>query len=170
MGDTDRAISQLELALAIDSTLASAHAGRGSILMQERQLRQAAAAFQRASVFEPNNPAHLVQLGMVQCELQEWAAGRDSFRGAVAIDSMQHAGYLGWAVAARGMQNLEEAERVLLRAVALMPESNTVKLPPAGRSSATVGSELSQQTSCVVSTNINAVGSFLFLVPCYSPC
>ena len=126
MGDTDRAISQLELALAIDSTLASAHAGRGSILMQERQLRQAAAAFQRASVFEPNNPAHLVQLGMVQCELQEWAAGRDSFRGAVAIDSMQHAGYLGWAVAARGMQNLEEAERVLLRAVALMPESNTV--------------------------------------------
>ncbi len=126
MGDLDRAMSQLELALAIDSTLASAHAGRGSILVQERQLQQAAAAFQRASVLEPNNPIHLVRLGMVQCELREWAAGRDSFRGAVAIDSMQHEGYLGWAAAARGMQNLEEAERVLLRAVALMPESKTV--------------------------------------------
>jgi tetratricopeptide (TPR) repeat protein len=127
MGEVDKAMSQLELALAIDSTLASAHAGRGSILMQLRQLPQAALAFQTAARFEPDDPSHLVQLGMVQCDLRQWGEGRTSFMSAVAIDSTQYEGYLGWAVAERNLGNLRAAEEALLRAEALKPESKTVK-------------------------------------------
>ncbi len=127
MGDVDKAMSQLELALAIDSTLASAHAGRGSILMLRRQLPQAALAFQMAARFEPDDPSHLVQLGMVQCDLKQWGEGRTSFMSAVAIDSTLYEGYLGWAVAERNMGNLRAAEQALLRAEALKPESETVK-------------------------------------------
>ena len=126
MGDLDRALSELELALALGSSLAAAHAGRGSILTQRRQLEQASRSFRRAPHFEPGESSHLVQLGKVQCELHRWEEGLQSFRHAVAIDSTQHEGYLGWAVAARGMGNLEEAERVLLQATALRPESATV--------------------------------------------
>jgi tetratricopeptide (TPR) repeat protein len=127
MGDVDRAMSQLELALAIDSTFASAHAGRGSILMQRRQLPQAALAFQTAARFEPGEASHLVQLGMVQCDLKQWAKGRASFMSAVAIDSNLYEAYLGLAVAQRNMGNLRAAEQALLRGGALKPESETVK-------------------------------------------
>ena len=127
MGDVDRAISQLELALAIDSTLASAHAGRGGILTQRRQLPQAALAFETAARFEPDDPSHLVQLGMVQCDLKQFQEGRASFMSAVAIDSTLYEGYLGWAVAESNIGNLRAAEQALLRAEALKPESETVK-------------------------------------------
>ena len=127
MGDVDKAMSQLELALAIDSTLASAHAGRGRILTQRRQLPQAALAFETAARFEPDDPSHLVQLGMVQCDLKQWGEGRTSFMSAVAIDSTLYEGYLGWAVAESNMGNLRAAEQALLRAEALKPESETVK-------------------------------------------
>ena len=126
MGDVDKAMSQLELALAIDSTFASAHAGRGSILVQRRQLPQAVLAFQTAARFEPDEPSHLVQLGMVQCDLKRWGEGRTSFMSAVAIDSTQYEGYLGWAVAEHNLGDLLAAEQALLRAEVLKPESKTV--------------------------------------------
>ena len=126
MGDPSGALSALEGAIAIDSTSAAAHAGRGSILMQQRRLTRAKAAFETAARLEPDEASHLVQLGMVECELQLWGEALASFRRATGIDSTRHEGYLGWAVAARGMGNVAEAEKALLRARAVRPESETV--------------------------------------------
>ena len=126
-GEIDRALSQFELALAIDSTFASAHAGRGNMLMRRRQLPEAKLAFQTAARLEPYETSHLVQLGMVQCDLKKWSEGRASFMHAVTIDSALFEGHLGWAVAERNMGNPRAAEQVLLRAQALKPESETVK-------------------------------------------
>ncbi len=123
MGNTGLALNYLDRALAADSTLASAHAGIGSIFLRQGKLDLASGAFQRAAYLEPQNPAHLLQLGMVSCELRRWEEGLVTFQRVVELDSTSHEAYMGWAVAARRLGRLQDAEAAVHRALALKLDS-----------------------------------------------
>lgn len=125
-GDGQRALHHIDRALEIYPTLSAAHERKGRLLVRMRQIRPALASFDEALRYDARNLVSLVNAGVIEADLGNWAAGKERMAQAIRLDPRQFAAYvvLGRCHAELGEYDL--ADEALRRAAELNPNNATL--------------------------------------------
>lgn len=117
--DIEGAIAQLNKAVAIYPDYIGARNYLGIQYLKLKRLSEAAEQFK--AILE-NNPTYFnarLNLGIVMVEQKRYRDAIDELSQAVTVDSSQPAAHLFWGIAALDMNDLEVAERELVKALLL---------------------------------------------------
>lgn len=114
-GSGEAALTHLNRALAINPRLAWAHAQRGLLLL-ERDLESALAAFETAAVQDPRSPQPRYYAGMAEASRQRWRQAIEHFAAAVDAAPTFTLGHIGLARALAEAGRFEAARDALAAA------------------------------------------------------
>jgi len=110
-----------ERALALSPDLAAAHAAKGTALLLDLDWRGAQEEYSRALVLVPNEVEALVSLARMQAAFGDPARAVALTRQALATDPLRANAY-GWLASYLcGLNQLDEAERAIRKAIELQP-------------------------------------------------
>jgi tetratricopeptide (TPR) repeat protein len=118
-GDKDQGIAELQKAVAIFPDYVNARNSLGVQYLRSRQLPEAAEQF---SAILEKNPKYFdarLNLGIVFVEQHRFNEASGELSQAVSLDSTQPAAHLFWGIAALNLNDLEIAERELVKALLL---------------------------------------------------
>lgn len=122
-GAYEKAVEKLRASLALDHSLAFAHASLGAALAELKQLDEADRELNVALQLEPTNPAYLYLKGVLQFHRKNWKATAALMRQVLAIDPYYYLAFatlgdvLWWHLGQR-----KEGEAAVRKALELNPE------------------------------------------------
>ena len=99
----DAAIAMFTQAIAENSRHVPAHESLASIHYARKEYAQAAAFFQKASLFDPRRIDPIINLGAVQNRMGDFQAAAKTLRLAVSRDRKNAAAYYNLAIAQKGL-------------------------------------------------------------------
>jgi len=94
---------------------------QGVIMLHAKRYEHALTAFHRVLELEPASPQTHINMGFALVGLKRYAAARDFFESATALDRRQANAYYGLAVALEGLQDLPGAVGAMRTYVHLSP-------------------------------------------------
>lgn len=117
--DYDNAIGELNKAVAIHPDYVSARNYLGIQYLKLRRLTEAAEQFKAILEKNPKYYNARLNLGIVMVEQKQFRDAIDELNQAVTLDSSQPAAHLFWGIAALNLNDLEVAEKELVKALLL---------------------------------------------------
>jgi tetratricopeptide (TPR) repeat protein len=122
LGNLKEALNFFDLAIAIDSSVASVYSNRGNVLRLGKRLDEAVESYQEAIRINPNFAHAYSSLGVALQELKQYEAAAESFQKAIALKPDFVEAYSNQAVTLLALKKIDLALESCNAAIRLQPD------------------------------------------------